>query len=261
MNSKNLNKYLVFYFITAQYIFTSKRSCCKYLKWLPLIVHFGIICVCLHILNVRKYMIYAQVGSISELFTLITVLPHIFMIIANIRTNKTMQNILKMMIKLHTDMEKQFGDTFNCVAFTRRHNFKIFFLICIFILSSTFRTILQGTVLTQRIDAAFNTMHFFRTTFLLYFLLHIDLLYSVLEFFNANILKMASLHKLSDIQYVDTLHYVSFVHRKIWKSTKAIENCFGWILLFLLLKYFTDVLNSAYWTFSYFNEGANVIRK
>lgn len=263
MESKLLNKYLVFYFITSQFIFTSKRSWWKCLRWLPLIVHIGIICVCLYILNIQKYMSLAKVGSVSELYTLITVLPNIFIIIANICTNKTMENILKMMINLHTDMEKQFDDTTNCVAFTRRHNFKVVLMMCIYISNTAIRIVFFGPILNERIDAAMNFMSFIRTTFLLHFLLHIDFVYSILEFLNLSIQKISNLSNLSDTQRFDTLNYVSFVHRKIWKSVKSIEDRFGWILLVLLWKLFLDLSNSIYWSFSFIDEGSFIyaIRK
>lgn len=77
----------------------------------------------------------------------------------------------------------------------------------------------------------------------LYLLLHIDFLYSLLEFLNGNLDQLSNSKSLSDIQCFDVLNFVTYIHRKLWKSKVAVENRFGWIILVVLLKFFIDIMN------------------
>lgn len=250
MKTKILHKYFVFYFITAQFILIPKRLCWKYLKWFPSIVHFLITIACIYILNTQSYLIiFRQVGFISELYTLVSALPSISTIAMNIFASKKQQTILKMLIDLQTYMEQTFDTKFRSVELTRRHNFKVFFVMGIFTSSATYRLVYIGTMWNRLIDAPLITLYFFEVVFLLYFLLHIDLLYCILHFLNTNLDEISRRKNRSDIQSSDQFHYISYLHRKIWKIKRKIEDRFGWILLMVLLKNFVDIMNFSYWIF------------
>lgn len=264
METKILNKYLVFYFITAQFILISKRSCWKDLKWLPIIVHSSITCACIYFPNMETYVALALFGSISGIFTLISVLPSILTIAANIFTYKKCQNILKILIDLQTCMENQFGVTFSGFEFTRRHNFKVFLLMGVFLSLSTCRAVFVVPYLGRCTDGALTTMHFFTVVFMLYFLLHIDLLYSTLQFLSKNLDRISNSKSRSDIECLDVLNFVTYVHRKVWECKIMIENRFCWVILVVLLKFVVDIMNSSFWIFWHhdINEGeSKVIRK
>lgn len=237
------------YFGTAQTVCAPSCFRWKFLKWTPLTVHLMFTSFCIYYLpqSIHKYA--SKVDWLSHIFLSTAVLPSIFIIISNIISNYNIQNILYMIFDLETIIDKQFGKVQSYTQIKRRHNWKIFILLSIFVWNVICRLAFPSEYVKKTTGAAILITQFFNDMFVLYFVFHIDLLHYIIKFLNTNLEQISKPNRLNENQCEEIMMNVTLIHRKIWTIKSVIENRFVWTLMIVFFKSFIATMINVYWFF------------
>lgn len=248
------NKYFLLYFLTAQTLCDSKVLKRSFLKYIPLLVHLVVTIICADpTIDDRCRSDKSLTDWFLDIFKLNFIMPSILMIVSNISTKSEFQNIPHIMFDLITDIEQYFGVNFRAEKFKRSHNYNIFIRTSFHLFTLIYREFIPVFACSKMTGRIIASMNIFNIAFELYFLFHIDMMHSLLQFFNANLRYLKSA-KLDECQRFHILSYISYVHCEIWLIKSHIERRFGWTLLAVLLDKF---IQFTIHPFDMFRLGAN----
>lgn len=255
MKINSFNNYFLLYFLAAaQTRSAPKIFNQKYLKWTPIIIlSLTIIAyVYFHVYgNKQTFEHMAKIDILYKSFNAFTIFPNVLIVIHNIKIRDREESIPKKLLILKSDIEKEFNALFNADKFLRWHTAKVFILTGSLVISTMLRVIIPPLVIKTWAEIIRVVMYFILNAFVLYFLFHVDLLRSILQFMNANLNKLSKEKKLTDEQRVDTLNYISFLHRKLWECKNMIEKQFACILVLIIFRFVVRIIFNSYQFFDF----------
>lgn len=249
MDSKLLDKFILFYFLIAQTTSAPILSIFnkKYMNWIPIVVHFIITNACIYQYLSEHVPFYDAITSMLPFLRILVLMPNILIFVSNVCANEKLQSIFKDLLNIKDSIENQFGAIFIGDKFMRNHIRKIFIFMFVFILNSIARAYLSSRYKFN--NYADMAMYFFIDVFVLFFIFHIDLLRFLSDFLCTNLKQISKTQKMNDVQRENMLNYVCWVHRQMWNCKIQIEKRFGWILMIVIFRQFVMITGNLFYLF------------
>lgn len=139
---------------------------------------------------------------------------------------------------------QRFQRNFHRTALILLFNLTMTVVVKYVLLSPTTHIVVQTCLLVQMLLSNFAFLHVFYYVSLLQHYLKLVAPATLIEEFKLGIVDVT--------QIADHFKYYKNVYTKLWETSLAVNNIFGWTLLALLLQYGIDFTYSLYWMFLYY---------